>query len=81
MIVIVSGTWRLAKILATAPATVVLEGDLHIEVRDPLLPAEEIEGKARTLAARAVVYVNLERRAVDFVTVASDAFSWQARRL
>jgi hypothetical protein len=80
-VVIVTGTWRLAKILSGAPALVVLEGDLRIEVRDPALATEEIEKRAQVISARAVVYVNLDRRAVDFVTVASDSFTWQARRL
>jgi hypothetical protein len=77
----VSGEWRLAKILAQAPATVVLESQLTIVVRDPLLAPEDTEARARTIEARAVVYVNLERQAVDFATVSSEAFSWQARRL
>jgi hypothetical protein len=80
-VVLVGGTWRLARILSGAPALVVLEGDLRLEARDPALAAEAIEPAAKVIAARAVVYVNLERRAVDFVTVASDSFSWQARRL
>jgi len=80
-IVQVLGQWRLAKILAQAPATVVLEAKLTIQVRDPLLPPEQQDGSARRIEARAVVYVNLERRAVDFATVSSEAFSWQARRL
>jgi hypothetical protein len=80
-VVIVSGTWRVAKILSGAPALVVLEGELRIEARDPALAPEEIEKQTKVIAARAVVYVNLDRRAVDFVTVASDSFSWQARRL
>ncbi len=80
-VVLVAGKWHLAKILAGSPLTVVLEGDLVVVVRDPTLAADEIEAKARSFSARAVVYVNLELHAVDFATVASEAFSWQVRRL
>jgi hypothetical protein len=81
LVVAVTGEWRLAKILAQAPAMVVLEADLTIVTRDPQLPSDEQEKQAKSVTARAVVYVNLERGAVDFATVSSDAFSWQARRL
>jgi hypothetical protein len=80
-VVILGGQWKLAKILAGSPPTVVLEGELRVTVRDPTLPPERIELEARSFPARAVVYVNLERHAVDFATVSSEAISWQARRL
>jgi hypothetical protein len=80
-VVVITGEWRLAKILTQAPMMAVLESDLTIVVRDPALPSDQQQAHARTITARAAVYVNLVRGAVDFATVSSEAFSWQARRL